>query len=56
MLSCIIDAKGGRDVAPVDIPSACMQADIDDIVHMKLEEKIVDILVKIDTKLYRKYV
>ena len=28
MLSCVIDAMKGRDVATVDIPGASMQADI----------------------------
>lgn len=37
MLSCVIDAKEGRDVATVDIPGAFMQADMDDLVHMRLD-------------------
>ena len=45
----------GRDVATVGIPGAFMQADMDKIVHMKLKGKMVDILDKIDSKLYKKY-
>ena len=56
MLSCVIDAMEGRDVATVDIPGAFMQADMDDVVHMKLEGKMAELLVRIDPKLYRKYV
>jgi hypothetical protein len=56
MLSCVIDAAEHRDVATVDIPGAFMQADMDDTVHVKLEGKMVDLLVKIEPKLYRKYV
>jgi hypothetical protein len=56
MLSCVIDAKEGRDVATVNIPGAFTQADMDNIVHMKLEGKMAEILVKVDPKLYRKYV
>jgi hypothetical protein len=35
---------------------AFMQADMEDIVHMKLEEKMTELLVKPDLKLYQKYV
>jgi hypothetical protein len=56
MLSCTIDAKEERDVATVDIPGAFMQADMDETVHMKLEGTMAELLVKLDPKLYRKYV
>jgi hypothetical protein len=56
MLSAVIDATEGRDVATVDIPGAFMQADIDEIVHVKFEGEIAEMLVKLDPKLYRKYV
>ena len=56
MLSSVIDAMEGRDVATVDIPNAFMQADMDDVVHMKLEGKMAELLVRIDPKLYRRYV
>jgi hypothetical protein len=56
MLSCLIDTKEHRDVATVDIPGAFMQADMEDLVHMKLEGKMAELLVKLDPKLYRKYV
>ncbi|KAI2491389.1 Reverse transcriptase (RNA-dependent DNA polymerase) [Fragilaria crotonensis] len=53
MLSCVIDAKERRDVATVDLPGAFMQADMEDTVHMKLEGKMAELLVKCDPKLYR---
>jgi hypothetical protein len=56
MLSAVIDAMEGRDVATVDIPGAFMQADIDEVVHVKFEGEIAEMLVKLDPKLYRKYV
>jgi hypothetical protein len=56
MLSCLIDTKVHRDVATVDILGAFMQADMEDLVHMKLEGKMAELLVKLDAKLYRKYV
>ena len=55
MLTCLIDAMVGRDVATVDIPGAFMQSDIDDEdTLMKLEGAIVSILTKIDPKLFKK--
>ena len=58
MLSCVIDAKEERDVGVVDIPGAFMQVDMEgeDTVHMKLEGKMAELMVKIDPKLYRKYI
>jgi hypothetical protein len=56
MLSATIDAMEERDVATVDIPGAFMQADIDEVVHVKFEGKIAEMLVKLDPQLYRKYV
>jgi hypothetical protein len=56
MISTVIDAKERRDVATIDIPGAFMQADMDDIVHMKLEGTMAELLVKIDPILYRKYI
>jgi len=48
MLSCIIDAQEGRDVATIDIPNACVQTRIEreqDMVVMKLRGVLVDMLV-----------
>ena len=56
IISCVIDAAEWHDVATVDIPGAFMQADMDEVVHVKLKGKMVDLLVKIKPKLYRKYV
>eukprot|EP00978_Attheya_sp_CCMP212_P009274 scaffold21935_cov53-Attheya_sp.AAC.2 len=56
MLTSVIDAKENRDVAIVDIPGSFMQADMDELVHMKLEGKMAELLVRLDPKLYRKYV
>jgi Reverse transcriptase (RNA-dependent DNA polymerase) len=40
----------------VDIPGAFMQADMDELVHMRLEGTMAELLVKLDPKLYRKYI
>jgi hypothetical protein len=56
MLSATIDAMEGRDDATVDIPVAFMQADIDEVVHVIFEGEIAEMLVRMDPRLYRKYV
>jgi hypothetical protein len=56
MLSATIDAMEGCDIATLDIPGAFMQADIDEVIHVKFEGEIAEMLVKMDPKLYRKYV
>ena len=56
MISCTIDAHEGRDVATADIPGAFMQADMDEMVHVRLEGTMAELLVKLDPKLYRKYI
>ncbi len=56
LLLCVIDAQEGRDVATADIPGAFMQADMEDVVHMKLEGLMGELLVKIDPAPYRKHV
>ena len=40
----------------MDIPGAFMQVDEDDLVHMKMQGQMAELLVKLDPKLYRKYV
>eukprot|EP00957_Ditylum_brightwellii_P046568 3533435-Ditylum_brightwellii.AAC.1 len=56
VLSCILDAEEKRDVATADIPGAFMQADIDKMLHMKVEGTMAELLVKLDPTIYRKYV
>eukprot|EP00978_Attheya_sp_CCMP212_P031313 scaffold117901_cov29-Attheya_sp.AAC.1 len=57
VLTCVIDAKEKRDVlAVVDIPGAFMQVDMDKLVHMKLEGKMAEIMVRIDPTLYKQFV
>ena len=57
MLSCTIDAKEEGDVGVVDLPAAFMQVNMkgEPTVHMKLEGKMAELMVRIDPKLYRKY-
>ena len=55
MLSCAIDAREGRYVTVTDIPGAFLHADMNQDVHMLLEGTIMELMVKLEPKLYRKY-
>ena len=55
MLSATIDAMEEHDVATVDIPGTFMQADINEVVHVKFEGQMAEMLARLDPKLYRKY-
>lgn len=48
MLSCVIDAKEGRNVFTCDIPGAFMQVDMDEQVFLKLEGDIALLLIRLD--------
>ena len=54
-LTCIIDALEKRDLAITDIPGAFMQEDMDEIVNMKIEAKMAQLVTKIDPNKYEKY-
>jgi hypothetical protein len=56
MLSCVIDAEERRHVAFLDIPGAFMQAEMDEMVHMRLEGKMAELFVRIDPTKYERYV
>jgi Reverse transcriptase (RNA-dependent DNA polymerase) len=55
-ITATIDAYERRDVATVDLPGAFMQADMDDVVYMRLEGIMVKLLLKIDKALYAPFV
>jgi hypothetical protein len=40
----------GRKVVTVDIPGAFMQTDIDELIHVNLEDELVDVLLLVDNK------
>jgi Reverse transcriptase (RNA-dependent DNA polymerase) len=48
-LTSVIDARERRDVATVDLPGAFMQADMDDVVHMRLDGVMLEMLIEIDS-------
>jgi hypothetical protein len=49
-LTAVIAALEGRKVVTVDIPGAFMQTDIDELIHVKLEDELVDVLLMVDNK------
>ena len=55
LLSCVIDAKEGRQVMTADVPGAFMQVDVDEIVHVRLTGTMAELLTKVDPVLYTKY-
>jgi hypothetical protein len=59
LLSCIIEAEEGRDVAVVDIPNAFVQTRVEnekDMGFIKIYGVLVDILVEIAPDVYKSYV
>jgi hypothetical protein len=54
-LSSVIDAKEGRSVVTLDIPGAFMQADMDEVLYMKLEGPLAHLLTKVDPKQYSQF-
>jgi len=56
MLSCAIDTKEGRHIAVTDIPGAFLHGDMDQDVHMLLDGTIAELIIKLEPKLYRKYI
>ena len=54
MLSCMIDAIEGREVATAEIPGAFLQTDYDKgDIHIKLEGAMVTLLEEIDPEYYK---
>jgi hypothetical protein len=59
LLSCIIDAEEGRDVAVIDIPNTFIQTRVEDekdMAFIKIRGVLVDILVEIAPDVYMPYV
>ena len=57
MITSVIDAKEGRDVAIIDIPNAFVQTEMEgERVVMKMRGKLAELLVEIAPEVYRDYV
>ena len=55
-LTSIIDAQEKREVVTVDIPGAFMHSDMDELVHMKLDGPMAELLVRVDPKKYERFI
>ena len=55
LLSCKFDSIEERDIAIVDIPGAFIQADMNDTVHLKMQGRLAEQLMKVEPKLYWKF-
>ena len=55
-LTAVIDALEGREVVVLDVPRAFMQADIDELVHVRFTGETVNMLLQIDSEMYKDYV
>ena len=56
LLTCVIDALEHRHVATTDIPGAFMHADIDELVHVRFQGTLPELLSRINPQVYRKYI
>jgi hypothetical protein len=59
LLSCIVDAEEGRDVAVIDTPNAFAQTRVEDekdMAFIKIRGVLVDILVDVAPDVYKKHV
>jgi hypothetical protein len=54
-LTAVIDAKERRHVVTCDIPGAFLHPDIDEVLHMRIDGPMAQLLVNIDPKLYEPY-
>ena len=55
-LMAMIDALEGQDIAIIDVPGAFMQADMDELVHVRFTGKMVDLLLEVNHDMYAPYV
>ena len=54
-LTAVIDAMEGRNVVVLDVPGAFMQAEIDELVHVRFTGAMVTLLLEIDYEMYKDY-
>lgn len=55
MLIVVVNSKEGRDIATVDALVACLNVNVKDLVYVKIEGELADIILKID-KIFEKHV
>ena len=55
-LTAMIDTLENRNVTVLDVPGAFMQAEIDELVHVRFTGEMVGMLLQIDHEMYKDYV
>ena len=55
-LTTVIDVMEGRSVVVLDVPGAVLQAEIDELVHVRFTGAMVTLLLEIDHEIYKDYV
>ena len=55
-LTAVIDALEGREVVVLHVPGVFLQADIDELVHVRFTGEMVSMLLQIDSEMYKEYV
>lgn len=55
MMACAINAKESRYIAVTNIPGAFLDADMEEEVNILLEGAITELIIRLDPKLYSKY-
>ena len=56
ILTSTIDTHEGRDVATIDIETAFLHDDNNKTIIMKIQVKMLDLLVQLEQTMYQKYV
>ena len=56
IITMAIDAHEGRDVAVIAIPGGYLHSENDETIIMCLRGRLVEMMVRVDPQLYRKYV
>jgi hypothetical protein len=54
-LTSVIEAQERRRVMTIDIPGAFMHVDIDELIHVRLEGPMAELLTRVDPAKYRTY-
>jgi hypothetical protein len=54
-LTAVINAQERRQVMTIDIPGAFMHVDIDELIHVRLEGPMAELLARVDPEKYRTY-
>lgn len=52
LITAAIEAVEMREVAMIDLPGAFLQAEMDDVVHMALQDKLAKLMVNVSPKRY----